>query len=154
MAIKSLISNIIHIFDLSWYILDDFQAFCFIIKSSRFLWDIFVSGDCCVYRISIRHSWKYTFWIRILGRQNIYQFSDHFTLQQTLPCAPIPYYCHCPQLHNGSMIRLKIFEDWGRGLDAPNTLFLKSSHISFGRSVASYQEPVQSVFEYTNSRQC
>ena len=153
MAIKSLISKIIPTY-IRFALVPSWQFSGFLYYNRIKSWDIFVSWDCCAYRISIRHSWKYTFWIRILGRQNIYQFSDHFTLQQTLPCAPIPYYCHCPQLHNGSMIRLKIFEDWGRGLDAPNTLFLKSSHISFGRSVASYQEPVQSVFEYTNSRQC
>ena len=157
MAINSLIFKIIPIFDLSWYLPDIVQAFCHIVKSSSFLWDIFCKwGLLCLSNRSIRHSWKYTFWIRILGRQNIYQFSDHFTLQQMLPSAPIAYNCYCPQLHTKSMIRLKIkiFKDFGREYDAPNTWFLKSSQISLGRSVASYQEPVQSVLEYTNSRQC
>ena len=35
MAIKSLISKIIPIFDLPWYLLDNFQDFCIIIESSR-----------------------------------------------------------------------------------------------------------------------
>ena len=41
MTINSLIFKIIPIFYLSWYLLDIVQAFCHIIKSSRFLRDIF-----------------------------------------------------------------------------------------------------------------
>ena len=86
-------------FDLSWYLLDNFKTFLFYNQIKSFLVRYFFKwGLLCLLN-------KYQKFLEVYFlNQNIraakyIPVSDRFTLQQTLPSAPIAYNCHFPHLY-------------------------------------------------------